>query len=175
MGRQVPLGGCVLNTAGAAAVLGVPLKTLEWWRRDRRGPVCMHIGRHVRYRSEDLREWLAEQAEAGRALMAQNRLPMGEHGEVWTVPYGDRWQARVKVRDRDGARREVSATGDTEGQARRRFKEKLDQRGWPGCRRDQTDYHPRGTRLDLAEAPRDPRQGPNRRAARAADPCGLPD
>lgn len=51
-------------------VLRMPEKTLEWWRRERRGPIPMHIGRHVRYRSEDVRAWLAQQAEAGEGWMA---------------------------------------------------------------------------------------------------------
>lgn len=68
--RPLPPDGCVLTTAETAMVLRMPEKTLEWWRRERRGPIPMRIGRHVRYRSEDVRTWLAQQAEAGEGWMA---------------------------------------------------------------------------------------------------------
>ena len=41
-----------------SAVLDVPVGTLANWRYLGRGPRFVRIGRHVRYRSEDLRAWL---------------------------------------------------------------------------------------------------------------------
>lgn len=61
--------GCVLTTADLALLIDVPEKTIEWWRRERNGPTPMHVGRHVRYRSEDVKKWLADLAEAGERWM----------------------------------------------------------------------------------------------------------
>ena len=49
----------MLTPAQAAAILHVEPRTLEGWRRHRIGPrYFRYSGRCVRYRPEDLREWL---------------------------------------------------------------------------------------------------------------------
>jgi excisionase family DNA binding protein len=41
---------------------GVPLATLYAWRYRGEGPRSIKVGRHLRYRQEDLDAWLEEQA-----------------------------------------------------------------------------------------------------------------
>jgi excisionase family DNA binding protein len=50
------------TTIEVADFLGVPVRTLERWRRYRTGPQYAPIGRHVRYRWEDVEKWLDQQA-----------------------------------------------------------------------------------------------------------------
>jgi excisionase family DNA binding protein len=47
-----------------ANYLGVPVQTIYQWRTKGYGPVGVRIGRHVRYRPEDVQRWLATLAEA---------------------------------------------------------------------------------------------------------------
>lgn len=50
----------LLNTAEAAAVLGVTARTLEVWRHTKRQLIpFLKIGRLIRYRRRDLESWLA--------------------------------------------------------------------------------------------------------------------
>ncbi len=44
-----------------AELLAIPTRTPGQWRYLRRGPAYMKVGRHVRYRREDVEAWLAEQ------------------------------------------------------------------------------------------------------------------
>jgi excisionase family DNA binding protein len=44
-----------------AELLGIPLGTIYRWNHTGDGPKSLHIGRHVRYRPEDVDAWLAEQ------------------------------------------------------------------------------------------------------------------
>lgn len=48
-----------------ADYLQVPAATLYRWRYRRIGPVGIRVGRHVRYRREDVDAWLAKQATRG--------------------------------------------------------------------------------------------------------------
>ena len=48
-----------------AAFLGVPVKTLYQWRYKGVGPPGIRVGRHVRYRRQDLDAWLDRLAEMG--------------------------------------------------------------------------------------------------------------
>ena len=48
----------LLSTADLAEYLGVPEKTLQSWRWRGSGPPYRHVGRHVRYRPQDVREWV---------------------------------------------------------------------------------------------------------------------
>jgi excisionase family DNA binding protein len=50
----------LLTLAEAAAYLGVQVKTLYEWRRLRKGPPSIAVGRLVKYRAADLDAWLAE-------------------------------------------------------------------------------------------------------------------
>ncbi|GIE79071.1 hypothetical protein Aph02nite_50210 [Actinoplanes philippinensis] len=47
--------------------LGVSLRTLETWRYRKTGPGWHTVGRHVRYRWEEVDRWLAEHAEQSAA------------------------------------------------------------------------------------------------------------
>ena len=47
-----------------AHYLGVPVQTLYQWRSRGHGPRGVRIGRHVRYRSDDVRRWVADQVKA---------------------------------------------------------------------------------------------------------------
>lgn len=70
----------------------------------------------------------------------RHRLRPGEHGDPWVVPVIDSQtgevvaqQARVRVRDRDGRVRQVSARAATKGGARRALDRKLALRSDPGA------------------------------------------
>ena len=39
--------------------LGVPVGTLYLWRSEGRGPASRRLGRHLRYRHQDVEEWVA--------------------------------------------------------------------------------------------------------------------
>ncbi|MFI6068224.1 helix-turn-helix transcriptional regulator [Micromonospora sp. NPDC051227] len=55
-----------LATPGEVGVyLGVPEKTLTQWRYLRKGPRFTKVGRHVRYRWNDVEAWLDTQSSAG--------------------------------------------------------------------------------------------------------------
>lgn len=68
------------------------------------------------------------------------RLRPGEVGDPWVVEVIDKetgtvtgYQARVRVRDRDGRVRQVTATRRTKGAARRALNSRLAQRSDPGA------------------------------------------
>jgi excisionase family DNA binding protein len=46
-----------------AVFLGVPLRTVYRWRSRGEGPPGYRVGRHVRYRVEDVDRWLAERRD----------------------------------------------------------------------------------------------------------------
>jgi len=50
----------LLSPAEIAEWLGVPLPSIYRWRYERRGPVGIKCGRHVRYDPAEVRRWLAE-------------------------------------------------------------------------------------------------------------------
>lgn len=41
-----------------ARYLGVPVKTLYYWRCHGTGPRSARVGKHLRYRAEDVRDWI---------------------------------------------------------------------------------------------------------------------
>jgi excisionase family DNA binding protein len=45
-----------------AAYLAVPLATLYAWRYRREGPPAIKVGRHLRYRTQDVERWLNTRA-----------------------------------------------------------------------------------------------------------------
>lgn len=47
--------------AEVATYLSVPEKTIYMWRTRGQGPRGMRVGRHVRFRREDVEEWLRGQ------------------------------------------------------------------------------------------------------------------
>lgn len=48
-----------------AAYLGVPVKTLYQWRHRRTGPQVHKVGRHLRYRWQEVDAWLDAQTSYG--------------------------------------------------------------------------------------------------------------
>lgn len=46
-----------------AACLGIPVRTIYSWRYRGEGPKGYRIGRHVRYRPEDVESWLEAHAD----------------------------------------------------------------------------------------------------------------
>lgn len=61
-----PLGGLdpLVTITEFAEYLGVPVKTIYEWRQTGRGPVCLHIGRHLKFALSDVQAWLDEQRES---------------------------------------------------------------------------------------------------------------
>ncbi|MFJ3312928.1 helix-turn-helix transcriptional regulator [Micrococcus endophyticus] len=51
------------SPADVAAFAGVPVKTVYTWRTTGTGPRGFRVGKHVRYRAEDVEAWVAEQIE----------------------------------------------------------------------------------------------------------------
>ena len=54
----------LLSPGDLAALLGVPLPTIYRWRTLHEGPAGFRVGRHVRYRLEDVHEWLDSRRDA---------------------------------------------------------------------------------------------------------------
>jgi len=52
----------LLTTEQVAELLQVPVETVKWWRKRRSGPKSVPVGKHARYRPEDVRAWLEAQA-----------------------------------------------------------------------------------------------------------------
>ncbi len=50
--------------------LSVPVATLYYWRCRGEGPESSRLGRHVRYRAEDVRAWVAGRSRRGRDVRA---------------------------------------------------------------------------------------------------------
>lgn len=57
--------GVLMDPTEMSQYLGIPTGTLANWRYQRRGPAFVRVGRHVRYRAEDVGEWLAMRAGGG--------------------------------------------------------------------------------------------------------------
>ncbi len=51
-------GDHLLSPEELAAYLAVPLATVYRWRSRRDGPASYRVGRHVRYKLEDVEAWL---------------------------------------------------------------------------------------------------------------------
>jgi excisionase family DNA binding protein len=51
----------LMTPADLSEYLGVPLGTLANWRYQHRGPAFVRLGRHVRYRADDVYEWILAQ------------------------------------------------------------------------------------------------------------------
>jgi len=56
-----------------AAFLGIPLATIYRWRSRGDGPRGIRVGRHVRYRVEEVERWLDEQQSAHSSTSATGR------------------------------------------------------------------------------------------------------
>lgn len=55
----------LMSPEDVSAYLGVPEGTLANWRYQGRGPAFLRVGRHVRYRAEDVAEWIGALAGDG--------------------------------------------------------------------------------------------------------------
>ncbi|MGV9870570.1 helix-turn-helix transcriptional regulator [Rhodococcus koreensis] len=47
-----------------AEYLGVPKKSIYNWRANNKGPKGIRVGRHIRFREEDVIAWLDAQVDA---------------------------------------------------------------------------------------------------------------
>lgn len=61
----------LLTTQELADYLKVPRGTLHQWRSRGEGPPGFRVGRHVRYRAQDVEAWLSLQAQAERRASAR--------------------------------------------------------------------------------------------------------
>lgn len=50
-----------------AEILTVPVATLYAWRYHGRGPIAVRVGRHLRYRQEDVDTWLDDNRREARS------------------------------------------------------------------------------------------------------------
>lgn len=48
----------LLTTAELSEWLQIPVATLHRWRYEHKGPPASKVGRHLRYREEDVLAWL---------------------------------------------------------------------------------------------------------------------
>jgi excisionase family DNA binding protein len=70
MNKQRPVGAAPQPLGSAEEVaehLGVPLRTLAEWRHHGIGPRYLRVGRHVRYKWQDVEQWLDSRARGGDA------------------------------------------------------------------------------------------------------------
>lgn len=65
--------GKLLTTNELADWLKVPVGTLQQWRHRDFGPQGFRVGRHVRYREEDVDAWLRLQEQLERQSSAVGR------------------------------------------------------------------------------------------------------
>jgi len=57
----------LLDTLALSDLTGIPKGTFDQWAYLGRGPVYVRIGRHRRYRPEDVERWLDENTRGGDA------------------------------------------------------------------------------------------------------------
>ena len=56
----------LLDVQQLASYLRIPVKTQYAWRYRQVGPPAIRVGRHLRYRWEDIAGWLADLADGSR-------------------------------------------------------------------------------------------------------------
>ena len=61
----------LLTVEQLAALLAVPQKTIYSWRYKGTGPRAVSVGRHIRFRQEDVAAWLEQHADEARAVGAR--------------------------------------------------------------------------------------------------------
>ncbi|MEX1133970.1 MAG: helix-turn-helix domain-containing protein [Acidimicrobiia bacterium] len=54
----------LLSVQDLADYLGVPVTTLYQWRYRREGPPGFRVGRHIRYRWQDVLDWIDRQLQS---------------------------------------------------------------------------------------------------------------
>lgn len=69
MGGLEPL----LSVEELSEYLGIPIKTIYDWRRTGHGPCAIRMGRHLKYASSDVRDWIAHQREPRPGTPADGR------------------------------------------------------------------------------------------------------
>jgi excisionase family DNA binding protein len=57
----------LMTRRDVAEYLSVPIQTLARWAYIGSGPQFFHVGRHTRYRREDVEGWLEQQRRVDRA------------------------------------------------------------------------------------------------------------
>ena len=62
--------GDMLTLHEVADLLRVPEATLRYWRHCNTGPHSYKVGRHVRYRRQDVHTWLRKQRNDGSSDVA---------------------------------------------------------------------------------------------------------
>ena len=70
----------LLRPDEVAILLDVPLRTIYRWDRYRDGPRGYHIGRHVRYRVDDIERWLEDHRDP------QSTIPRGARRWLTSTP-----------------------------------------------------------------------------------------
>ena len=61
--RKVLTVDGLLSPQQLADYLGVPVRTVYAWNHQATGPTPLRVGRHVRYRREDVEAWLEAHAD----------------------------------------------------------------------------------------------------------------
>jgi excisionase family DNA binding protein len=54
----------LLSTDDVARYLGVPIATLYQWKHKGSGPRSLRVGKHLRYRRDDVENWLRLEASS---------------------------------------------------------------------------------------------------------------
>jgi excisionase family DNA binding protein len=54
----------LLSVEELAAYLDIPVATIYAWRYRRQGPPGFRVGRHLRFRREDVERWISERLQA---------------------------------------------------------------------------------------------------------------
>ena len=70
----------LLSAQELAEFLHVPIATIYAWRYRRQGPPGLRVGRHLRYRSRDIEQWISRQFEVSpeRTRLAGEHRVRGE-------------------------------------------------------------------------------------------------
>ncbi len=55
----------LLTVEELADYLGVPVATVYQWRYRRQGPPGFRVGKHLRYRWNDVQRWIQQRLESG--------------------------------------------------------------------------------------------------------------
>ena len=59
----------LLTVEDLATYVDVPVATIYAWRNRRRGPPGFRVGRHLRFRRDDVERWIAEKlAQSNQAV-----------------------------------------------------------------------------------------------------------
>jgi len=89
-------GERLLTVEEVAEWLGVPVGTIYAWRYRGCGPVSYKVGRHVRFRREDVEAWLVDQRSDPVEVSPLRRL-------LGAVPVRQGTRYAVSVRSADGS------------------------------------------------------------------------